>query len=79
MKETCSDIGYETDLTEVDAEKDADEDDGGMDHDISDFAELFSDYEHSSNYPTRFPSSQAALLPRVPTMVWMERRWRRRR
>jgi hypothetical protein len=63
--DSSSDIGYETDLTEVNTDRDVDEDDGGKDHDISDFAEFFSDYEHSSNYPTRFPSSQVVPLPRV--------------
>jgi hypothetical protein len=55
--DSCSDIGYETDLTVVDADTDTDEDDAGdKDHDTSDFAELFTDIEHSLNYPTRFPS-----------------------
>jgi hypothetical protein len=66
--DSSSDIGYETDLTEVNdltednADMDAAEDnDGDEDYDISDFA----DNEHSLEYPTMFPSGEAVLLPRA--------------
>jgi hypothetical protein len=61
-----TDIGYETDMTEDNADMDVTEDsDGDEDHDISDFAKLFADNEHSLECLTRFPSDQVALLPQV--------------
>jgi hypothetical protein len=35
------------------------------DHDVSDFAKLFVDNKHSLEYPTKFPSREAVLPPRV--------------
>ena len=61
-----TDIGYETDITGANTDMDAAEDnDGDEDYDISNFAELFADNEHSQEYPTRFPSGEGVLLPRV--------------
>jgi hypothetical protein len=61
-----TDIDYETDITEGDADTDAVEDnDGDEDHDVSDFAKLFADNEHSLEYPTKFLSGEAVLPPRV--------------
>src|SRR5467141_5369984 len=66
-----TDIGYETDMTEDNANMDVIEDSGGdEDHDISDFAELFADNEHSLEYLTRFSSDQVALLPQVIDNVY---------
>jgi hypothetical protein len=65
-----TDIGYETDITESDADMDANMDtaednDGDEDHDISDFAKLFVVNEHSLNYPNKFASDPVVRPPQV--------------
>ena len=68
--DSASDIGYETDITKVDADIDVDEGgNGDGNHDINDFAELVSDNEHPFDYPT----DRVVPLPQ-PTMASMEQR-----
>jgi hypothetical protein len=54
--DSSTDIGYETDITEDDADMDADmnaaeDNDGDEDHDVCDFAKLFADNEHDQSSP----------------------------